>query len=88
MDQNDEKNRRNCALPTGNHMCKFCTCGCRCRSGIQHDSLQPRRYPEIANLKGATEKRFGEYDSRLSAVEQHIDFFVNASQTPTGVTPA
>lgn len=39
---------------------------------------------EIANLKGATEKRFGEHDSRLSAVEQRIDFFVNASQTPTG----
>ena len=39
---------------------------------------------EIADLKGATEKRFSEHNSRLSAVEQRIDFFVNASQTPTG----
>ena len=39
---------------------------------------------EIAELKNATEKRLGEQDSRLSAVEQRIDFFVNAAQTPTG----
>ena len=39
---------------------------------------------EIADLKNATEKRLGEQDSRLSAVEQRIDFFVNAAQTPTG----
>lgn len=39
---------------------------------------------EITDFKGATEKRFGEHDSRLSAVEHRIDFFVNASQTPTG----
>lgn len=39
---------------------------------------------EIAELRDATEKRLGEQDSRLSAVEQRIDFFVNAAQTPTG----
>lgn len=39
---------------------------------------------EIAEFKGSTEKRFDEHDSRLSAVEQRIDFFVQAAQTPTG----
>ena len=39
---------------------------------------------EIAELRNTTEKRLGEQDSRLSAVEQRIDFFVNAAQTPTG----
>lgn len=39
---------------------------------------------EIAEFKGTTEKRFDEHDSRLSAVEQRIDFFVQAAQTPTG----
>ena len=39
---------------------------------------------EIAELRDATEKRLGEQDTRLSAVEQRIDFFVNAAQTPTG----
>ena len=38
---------------------------------------------EIAEFKVASEKRFDEQNSRLSAVEQHIDFFVKASQTPT-----
>ena len=38
---------------------------------------------EIAEFKVAAEKRFDEQNSRLSAVEQHIDFFVRASQTPT-----
>ena len=38
---------------------------------------------EIAEFKIAAEKRFDEQNSRLSAVEQHIDFFVKASQTPT-----
>ena len=38
---------------------------------------------EIAEFKVAAEKRFDEQNSRLSAVEQHIDFFVKASQTPT-----
>ena len=39
---------------------------------------------EIAEFRNTTEKRLGEQDSRLSAVEQRIDFFVNAAQTPTG----
>lgn len=39
---------------------------------------------EIVELRNTTEKRLGEQDSRLSAVEQRIDFFVNAAQTPTG----
>ena len=39
---------------------------------------------EIAELRNTTEKRLGEQDSRLSAVEQRIDFFVNAAQTQTG----
>ena len=39
---------------------------------------------EIAEFKGATEKRFEEQASRLSEVEQRIDFFVNAAQAPTG----
>ena len=39
---------------------------------------------EIAEFKGETQKRFNEQESRLSAVEQHIDFFVQAAQTPTG----
>jgi hypothetical protein len=39
---------------------------------------------EIAELRNTTEKRLGEQDSRLSAVEERIDFFVNAAQTPTG----
>ena len=39
---------------------------------------------EIAELRNTTEKRLGEQASRLSAVEQRIDFFVNAAQTPTG----
>lgn len=39
---------------------------------------------EIENLKEETAKHFSKQDSRLSAVEQHIDFFVKASQTPTG----
>ena len=38
---------------------------------------------KIAKFKDATEKRFEEQDFRLSAVEQRIDFFVNATQTPT-----
>ena len=38
---------------------------------------------KIAEFKDATEKRFNEQDSRLSTVEQHIDFFVKAAQTPT-----
>ncbi|MBP5440877.1 MAG: virulence RhuM family protein [Fibrobacter sp.] len=38
---------------------------------------------EIAEFKVAAEKRFDEQNSRLSAVEQHIDFFVRVSQTPT-----
>lgn len=39
---------------------------------------------EIAEFRNTTEKRLGEQDSRLSAVEQRIDFFVNAAQTPAG----
>jgi hypothetical protein len=39
---------------------------------------------EIAEFRNTTEKRLGEQDSRLSAVEQRIDCFVKASQTPTG----
>ena len=35
---------------------------------------------EIANVR----KSIAEQDSRLSAVEQRIDFFVNAAQAPTG----
>ena len=35
---------------------------------------------EIADVR----KSIAEQDSRLSAVEQRIDFFVNAAQTPTG----
>ncbi len=38
---------------------------------------------KIAEFKDAAEKRFEEQDFRLSAVEQRIDFFVNATQTPT-----
>ena len=33
---------------------------------------------EIAELRNTTEKRLGEQDSRLSAVEQRIDFFVKS----------
>ncbi len=39
---------------------------------------------EIAEFKGATAKHFNEHESRLSAVEKRIDFFVQASQPPTG----
>ena len=39
---------------------------------------------EIEEFKGETQKRFDEQESRLSAVEQHIDFFVQSAQSPTG----
>ena len=46
--------------------------------------LIERQCSEIAEFKCATAKRFDEQNSRLSAVEHRIDFFVHASQTPTG----
>ena len=46
--------------------------------------LIERQNSEITEFKGKTEKRFDEQESRLSAVEKRIDFFVQASQTPTG----
>ena len=46
--------------------------------------LIERQNAEITEFKGKTEKRFDEQESRLSAVEQRIDFFVQAAQTPTG----
>lgn len=46
--------------------------------------LIERQNAEITEFKGKIEKRFDKQESRLSAVEQHIDFFVRAAQTPTG----
>ena len=46
--------------------------------------LIERQNSEITEFKGATAKHFNEHESRLSAVEKRIDFFVQASQTPTG----
>jgi hypothetical protein len=43
----------------------------------EHQQLINRQNAEIADFKDKTEKR-------LSTVEQHIDFFVKAVQTPTG----
>ena len=43
----------------------------------EHQQLINRQNAEIADFKDKTEKR-------LSSVEQHIDFFVKAVQTPTG----
>ena len=54
------------------------------------DRLQEQRLliekqgAEIAELKSETTKHFDEHKSRISAVEQHIDFFVKAAQTPAG----
>ena len=54
------------------------------------DRLQEQRLliekqgAEIAELKSETTKHFDEQKSRISAVEQHIDFFVKAAQTPAG----
>ena len=50
----------------------------------EHRQLIECQGAEITELKGATAKRFDEHESRLSAVEQHIDFFVKAAQLPTG----
>ena len=41
--------------------------------------LIEKQFAEISNVR----KSVAEQDSRLSAVEQHIDFFVKAVQTPT-----
>jgi hypothetical protein len=46
---------------------------------------EQRQLIEDQNVKiEGVEKSIAEQDSRLSAVEQRIDFFVKASQTPTG----
>jgi len=50
----------------------------------EQQQLIETKSAEIAEFKGETQKRFNEQESRLSAVEQHIDFFVQAAQTPTG----
>ena len=49
--------------------------------GISATIYSSRITPEF---KGETQKRFDEQESRLSAVEQHIDFFVQSAQSPTG----
>ena len=46
--------------------------------------LIERQSTEITEFKEKTEKSFDKQESRLSAVEKRIDFFVQAAQTPTG----
>lgn len=48
----------------------------------QHQLIE-NQGAKIAEFKDAAEKRFEEQNFRISAVEQRIDFFVKASQTPT-----